>query len=227
MRFSCLACDYDGTLAKDGVVSESTVAALRRLKDSGRKLILVTGRELEDLGKVFPELTLFDLIVAENGAVAFRPADCEERVLAEPPPREFVAELRRLGVELSVGRAIVATWRRYLQTVTEVIRKSNLELRVILNKNAVMVLPPNVNKATGLRVALDELGIAPGDSVGVGDAENDEDFLAICGASFAVANALPELKAKVTHVTRGDHGVGVEELIQGLLSGTFAAPIAP
>ena len=71
MRYLAIACDYDGTLAKDGQVDESTVAALKRLRDSGRKLIMVSGRQLEDLFAVFPYTDLFDSIVAENGAVLY------------------------------------------------------------------------------------------------------------------------------------------------------------
>lgn len=53
MRYFVLATDYDGTLATDGRVSDETIAALKRLRLSGRKLILVTGRELEDLQRAF------------------------------------------------------------------------------------------------------------------------------------------------------------------------------
>jgi hypothetical protein len=45
MQYVALACDYDGTLATNGVVPKSTVDALHRLHRSGRKLMLVTGRE--------------------------------------------------------------------------------------------------------------------------------------------------------------------------------------
>ena len=48
MYIICLATDYDGTLAHDGAVAETTVEALIDFKRSGRKLILVTGRELPD-----------------------------------------------------------------------------------------------------------------------------------------------------------------------------------
>src|SRR5262245_31096564 len=82
MRYIVLACDYDGTLAHHGVVDEITRAALVRLRESHRKLVLVTGRELVDLGEVFPSLELFDYIVAENGATLYRPATQEERPLA-------------------------------------------------------------------------------------------------------------------------------------------------
>ena len=44
MRFQAIAVDHDGTLAKDGRVDDSTVSALERAADSGRRLLLVTGR---------------------------------------------------------------------------------------------------------------------------------------------------------------------------------------
>ena len=97
MRYVALATDFDGTLAHDGCVPDSTVAALKELAASGRKLLLVTGRELEDLRRTFHSLDLFDWLVVENGAVLHRPANGETRVLAEPPPAAFVAECKRLA----------------------------------------------------------------------------------------------------------------------------------
>src|SRR5262249_55423452 len=104
MRYLALASDYDGTLATHGQVDEEPLLALERLLASGRKLILVTGRELDDLGKVFQHLDLFERVVAENGAVLYRPATREQKVLGQPPPPALIAELRARGVDpLSVG----------------------------------------------------------------------------------------------------------------------------
>ena len=72
MRYHALACDYDGTLERNGQVNEATVAALDRAQASGRRLLLVTGRLLPNLLEVFPEARRFDHIVAENGAVLHR-----------------------------------------------------------------------------------------------------------------------------------------------------------
>jgi len=98
MRFIAFACDYDETLARLGRVSPEGVLALKRLAASGRKLLLVTGRELDDLLSVFPAADLFDRIVAENGAVLYRPATRERKRLAERPPEQFVDLLGRRGV---------------------------------------------------------------------------------------------------------------------------------
>jgi HAD superfamily hydrolase (TIGR01484 family) len=218
-QFSALACDYDGTLAHDGRVDEATRAALARCIASGRTLILVTGRELEDLFATFRHVDLFERVVAENGALLYRPATGEERPLAQPPPESFVRLLRQRGVEpLSVGRVIVATWQPHENTVLQVIRELGLELQLIFNKGAVMVLPTGINKATGLTAALAELRLSPHNVVGIGDAENDHAFLDLCGCGVAVANALPSLKDRADFVTRGDHGAGVRELVDELIA---------
>ena len=224
MRYLTLCCDYDGTLATAGQVTSETLTALERLRSSGRKLLMVTGREIPDLKSVCPHLALFDLIVAENGALLYDPATQVQTALAAPPPEKFTATLRQRGVSpLSLGRVIVATWEPHETVVLETIRDLGLELQVIFNKGAVMVLPAGINKATGLSAALARLRLQPENAVGVGDAENDHAFLALCGCGVAVANALSSLKDEADWVTRSDHGAGVIELIDELLRDDLAA----
>jgi len=218
MRYLALCTDYDGTIATHGVVDEPTIAALARLKQSGRKLVMVTGREMSELVSVFARLDLFDLVVAENGATLYKPSTQEEKSLVEPPLPAFVAALQARGVTpLSVGKTIVATFEPHEKAVLEVIRDLGLELQVIFNKGAVMVLPSGVNKATGLKAALTELNLSAHNAVGVGDAENDHAFLSICECAVAVANALPSVKEKADFVTAATHGPGVTQLIEEML----------
>jgi HAD superfamily hydrolase (TIGR01484 family) len=224
VRYHAVACDYDGTLAKDGVLDEPTLGALTRAKESGRRVLLVTGRELPDLRRVCPSLDVFDRVVAENGAILYRPDTREEKVLAEPPSADFVRALRAEGVSpLSVGRAVIATRSPHERTVIDVIRRLGLELHVSFNKGAVMVLPSGVNKAKGLAAALDELGLSPHNVVGIGDAENDHTFLAECECAVAVQNALPALKDRADFVTKRDHGAGAAELLQMLIDDDLAS----
>lgn len=218
MRYHVLAADYDGTLAKDGAVDESTFDMLRKVRDSGRKIVLVTGRRLEPLLELLPDVGLFDRIVAENGALVFDPETREETQLADSPPSEFIDELRRRGVEpMETGRCIVATWRPHEHIALQVISEMALELQIIFNKDAVMILPSGINKAFGLRLALHELGLSAWNTVAVGDAENDEAMLRMCGASAAVENALEPVKRMADIVTKSPRGKGVEELITDLL----------
>jgi hypothetical protein len=216
-EFAALATDYDGTLATDGRVQREVLDELRRFRAAGHELIMVTGRELPDLKRVFPHFELFDRIVAENGALLYRPQTQQEQLLAEPACEQLVKALRARGVSpLSVGRSIVATWEPHEITVLETIKQLGIEREIIFNKGAVMILPTGVNKSTGLNAALAELNLPPWAVVGVGDAENDHAFLSTCGWSVAVGNALPSLKQRSNMVTAAERGFGVVEAIHKL-----------
>ena len=218
MRYLALASDYDGTIAHHGGVDDATMDALRRLSESGRRLILVTGRELPDLIRVFPGLDVFHYVVAENGALLYKPETREEKCIAEAPPQAFIAELAKRGVPFSVGRSIVATVEPHEGVVLEVIRDLGLELHVIFNKGAVMVLPSGMNKGVGLKAAVKEMGLSVHNVVCVGDAENDHAFLSICECSAATANAIATLKERADIVLQQGWGAGVSELIDSMIA---------
>jgi len=217
MRYLALATDYDETLAADGQVRGETLAALSLLRETGRRTILVTGRELPDLKRVCPRLDLFDRVVAENGALVYRPRTGEELALAGPPPPGLVEHLRGLQIPVSAGRVMVATRQPHEAAVVEAMRARGVETQAIHNKGAVMLLPPGIDKRSGLAAALEELGLSLRDTVAVGDAENDETMLAASQCGVAVANALPALKDAADLVLREPRGQGVEELIARLV----------
>jgi len=120
---------------------------------------------------------------------------------------------------LSVGRAIIATWEPYKNLTLELIKELGLEMEVIFNKGAVMILPAGVNKATGLSAALAQMKVEARDVAAVGDAENDRALLSMCGIGVAVSNAVVSLKEHADFVTKGARGDGVAELIDQLLRG--------
>jgi hydroxymethylpyrimidine pyrophosphatase-like HAD family hydrolase len=226
-QIRALATDFDGTIASHGVVPEPTIAALRKAREAGLLLILVTGRELRDFKLMNTDLSMFDLAVVENGAVLYDPQRDRITPLAPPAPKEFIADLQRRGVTpLSVGSSIVATCEPHEMTVLQSIKDLGLELIVTFNKGAVMVLPPNVNKASGLVAALGLFGLHSAEVAGIGDAENDHAFIDICGLSAAVANAIPMLKEHADIVTLGEEGAGVIEFIEILLAETAHVEVA-
>jgi hydroxymethylpyrimidine pyrophosphatase-like HAD family hydrolase len=223
MRYLALVTDYDGTLAEAGQVAPRTVAMIERLRASGRRAILVTGRRLDELLAIFPRSDLFDYIVAENGALAYAPRTREITLLGKPPPPEFMQRLAALGVErLEAGQVLVATWVPHHIAVLQVIRELGLELLIMFNRDAVMVLPPGVNKATGLDYALRKLGLSLHETVGVGNAENDHSFLERCECAVAVANAVPSIRKLAAFVTQFTAGAGIAELIEELLGNDLA-----
>jgi hydroxymethylpyrimidine pyrophosphatase-like HAD family hydrolase len=219
MRYLALVTDYDGTIAIDGKMADAAVTSIERLRLSGRRAVLVTGRRLEDLLVILPHVHLFDYLVAENGAVVYEPRTRRETLLANPPPPEFIERLRALGVgPIEVGRVVVATWLPHHIAVLQAIQETGLELHVIFNRAAVLVLPTGVNKATGMDYALRKLGLSPHEAVGIGDAENDHSFLDRCECAVAVANAAPSIRKLAAFVTKKEAGQGVAELIDELIA---------
>ena len=218
MNYFALACDFDATLADRAVVAKGTVDALQRLVGSGRKLVLVTGRQLDDLQRIFPHLSLFERVVAENGAVLFNPSNGETKLLAEQPPQVFIEALRQRHVwPLATGLVVVASEQPEDAKILTVIRELGLELQVIYNKGSVMVLPSGVNKGTGLSAALAEMCLSHHNTVGIGDAENDHALLNACECGVAVSNAIETLRQRADIVTSAANGAGVREIIERLL----------
>ena len=219
MTYRIIATDYDGTLAHDGRVDAPTLDALREARGSGIRLVMVTGRELPDLFGTFEHADLFDRIVAENGALLYDPGTQSLRPLSKPAPPALIEALTRDGIPISVGHSIIATVVPHEQRLLAAIRALGLEWHVIFNKRSVMALPADVTKATGLRPALQALQRTPAETIGIGDAENDEAFLRVCGLSVAVDNALPSVKQMADVVLPYARGAGVTKLIEMLLAG--------
>jgi hydroxymethylpyrimidine pyrophosphatase-like HAD family hydrolase len=218
MQFAALATDYDGTLARDGSVDQATVAALERFRAAGRRLILVTGRQIPDLRQAFPDAGLFDVVAGENGGVLWLPASDEERPLAPPPDPALLSALRAAGVAPSdSGRTVIASNASAAAAIARILEETGAPYRMIFNRESLMLLPAGVDKATGFRAAAQVLGLAPADVAGIGDAENDEAFLAECGLFAVVANALAPLRERAGFIARSGWGAGVSELIDRLL----------
>jgi hypothetical protein len=227
MRFRALACDYDGTVASQGILEPDTVDSIRRLRESGRRVVLVTGRILDELLDICDDVDVFDLAVVENGALLYNPATGRQQLLAPTLPRRFVAALQAQAVTpLSVGRAILSTWEPFESAVVHTIHEMELDLQIVFNKHSVMVLPASVNKATGLTVALDRLGETAEATVAVGDAENDLVMLGMAGCAVAVGNALTSVKERADLVMPGRAGEGVRELIDQIVADDLASALA-
>jgi len=224
MRYLALAADYDQTLATGGKLSPDIENALRKLRRSGRRTLLLTGRTLDELESVCSTLDLFDCIVLENGGVLYAPSTRQSTLLCQATALGLVPALEQRGVTPIIrGQALVATRRPHEVAVLESIRDLGLELQIIFNGYSVMVLPSGVNKGSGLREALRTLGLSVHEVVGVGDAANDHSFLAICECAVAVHNAIPSIKASVDFCTRGSEGRGVVELIDELVANDLAS----
>lgn len=80
------------------------------------------------------------------------------------------------------------------------------------------IMSGEVSKAEGVQVMCEHFGITPADAIAFGDGHNDIDMLRAVPESYAVANAVDEVKAAAAHVcawSNDENGLGrtVEELL--------------
>ncbi|MBM2620218.1 HAD family phosphatase [Actinoplanes sp. LDG1-06] len=81
---------------------------------------------------------------------------------------------------------------------------AGLSRRVTISYSAdhlVDIGPLGVDKGTGVRRALDLLGLSPAEAVAFGDMPNDLPMFAACGRSVAMGNAHTTVRAAATRVT--------------------------
>lgn len=215
MNIRVLAIDYDGTIAENGQTPAAAVAALARVRAAGRKVVLVTGRILVELREVCGDVdSMFDAVVAENGALLYLPPQRRTRPLGTAPEPPLLAALSRRRVEFKLGESIVATLACFADGARAAIQEAGVPRILEFNKDALMLLPAGVSKGTGLSAALAALELSPQHAVAIGDAENDHALLAACGMGVAVANAVPTLRARAQHVTRAPGSRGVIEFVE-------------
>lgn len=225
MRYVVLAAGFDGTLTRDGRCDERCIDALRELSATGRKLILVTGRELRPLLEVFPEARIFDYIVAENGAVLHRTATRQSEILGQAPPEILLQELRRQRISpLSVGSSIITTTTEHAGAVREALRKLKLHLdyELVSNDEILIILPPGVDKASGINEALRELGVSRHNLVAIGNGENDLPLFASAEHAVAVNNSSDAVKQAADRVTESSYCEGFMELARDLVANDLA-----
>jgi len=203
MKFSVLALDYDGTIAREGVLDPEVRAAIAEVRAQGITVVIVSGRVLSDLRLAAGDLGFVDAVVAENGAVLWFP-NGHSRFLGQPPPEIFLAELKRRGIVFSTGQCIVEADAASAQSILAVIRDLELPLALVFNRSRLMVLPQSISKATGLRAALSALRLSAHNAIGIGDAENDHDLLLACELGVAVSWGSRALQAVAEEVLQGD-----------------------
>jgi hydroxymethylpyrimidine pyrophosphatase-like HAD family hydrolase len=216
MRLAAIALDYDGTIAASDVMDPSVRGAIGEVRDAGIAVILATGRRLDDLRRVAGDLSCFDVVVAENGAVVDFPLRGRHVVLGHAAHAGFVADLRRRGVTCEAGEALVEADANASMLMMQAIHAMELPLVLTFNRGRVMALPQAIGKSTGLRHALTTLRISTHNTIAIGDAENDHDLLDACEVGVAVEWGSTALRAAADEIIRGSGPAAVGQYLRQL-----------
>jgi hydroxymethylpyrimidine pyrophosphatase-like HAD family hydrolase len=223
MKFGVLALDYDGTIARDGVLDPEVRSAIADVRQRGIAVVIVTGRILEELEQVAGDLHFVDAVVGENGAVMWF-ANGHFRKLASATSLRFLQELRKRGLEFKAGQCVVELDASAAPQVLAIIRELELPLVLLFNRGRLMVLPQAVSKGAGLREALTTLRLSVHNAIGIGDAENDHDLLAACELGVAVSWGSHLLQEAADEVLFGEGPTAVAAYIREAAEGLRLPP---
>ncbi len=212
--FRVIAVDFDGTIAEHDRVHPLALRAIGEVRRQRRKVLLCTGRRLEELRAVFPHVDRhFDAIIAENGGILVMASAVIAS--AAPLPAELDGALEEAGVPFERGHVLLATHAQYADAVRRAVERLGLEAQLVYNRGALMVLPPGVSKGAGLLHALGLLEVSRHSAIGIGDAENDHSLLQSCELGVAVGNAVPGLRAHADLCLEEADGPGVAAFLRG------------
>lgn len=217
-----LATDFDRTITDESLrMPTGVLDALREARRAGRKVLVVSGRDLDFLEREVGDAA--DLYVGENGCLVKRPG--EPAVPTCGTSWDLRKALAAADFEVEYQTVLASADVEHEARLHAMLAAARVEADLIRNKDRVMVLPPGVDKAAGLLRALALVGVRPEECAAAGDGENDLVMLRAVGYGIAVANAVPELKAVATHVTARPGGLGLADWIRR----TWLAPpeVAP
>jgi hydroxymethylpyrimidine pyrophosphatase-like HAD family hydrolase len=214
MKLAAIALDFDGTSAVNDVFDPAVRAAVGEARRHGIYVLLVTGRRLPELARVAGDLSCFDVVVAENGAVLEFPASGRHVRLGHAPSDSVVAEIQRCGVHIDVGESVIEADASAAVAIVKTIRELEQPLVLAFNRGRLMVLPQATAKSTGLKQALFALRVSIHNTVGIGDAENDHDLLDACEVGVAVEWGSAPLRAVADEVIAGAGPPAVADYIR-------------
>lgn len=187
----CVVTDLDRTLTgEDLIVDDAAIDRIRQLRYAGVRVVVATGRRFDDV-QVAGLLRRVDGMVAENGAVVYVPSED----LLEIGYSQFADVARHalgdLAQRFEWGRVVASGPRELAEPAEEALDRAGVPHHAEFNAEHVMLLPADVDKATGAARCLQKLEIDVADTWAIGDGENDAALLRWAGMGAAPANAAP------------------------------------
>lgn len=230
--------DIDGTYADHGVVPEAHLDAVRAARARGHVVFLCTGRA----EVMIPEAawSAVDGAVSSAGARVRIHGEvlCDHRYPAELAARA-VDVLTRHDVEFvleapdALHRSADGTDLRGIAFAKITVADSSAPVETLAAEigpgvralpNSVDVGAPrsgelqlaDVDKADGIRLVIDRLGIAPADVVGAGDGMNDVGMLELAGTAVAIEGSPAPLLELADLVVPGPRQGGLVQAFRTL-----------
>ena len=215
------AVDVDGTLTENGggMVYLPAVVMLRYLVKIGYAVLYVTGRSSVEAYLLAVYSGTTKIGIGENGG-ALTTSPQEHILLASKEKCLKGFEILKKNID---GVKIKPVFDRMTEVVLlrtfdievgrKIFEENNLGLYLTDSKYAFHINEKGIDKATGLRRALEILKLDAADTVAIGDSETDIPMFDMCGYSIALGHAPNYVKARAKNIVRGAQGTGLVEAI--------------
>jgi phosphoglycolate phosphatase (TIGR01487 family) len=215
------AVDIDGTLTENGggMLYLPAIVSLRYLVKLGYHVIYVTGRSSIEAFLLAVYAGTTKIGVGENGGVVTT-APQEHILLANKEKCLQGYDLLRKNID---GVQVKPVFERMTEVVLlrtfdinegrRILQENDLALYLSDSKYAFHINEKGIDKATGLKRALDILDLNAANTVAIGDSETDIPLFDMCGYSIALHHAADSVKAKAKHVVSGAEGVGLVDAV--------------
>ncbi len=213
-KISAIIADLDRMFyTKPGVKKKE---AIRKLDALGKPFILVTTKGLQYVKSLYKQHPCFDAIAAESGAIVYFPkSDKVIRIdsVAMAKAREIARESM---LKLKIGKVGVSIPKKAIPEMTQKLKRLSKKLTFIENGAEIIVLPDDVDKGTGAKLAMQQLGIEPEKSIVIGYGENDTGLFNVPGFKVTVSNANQELKDLADQTAKKADCAGLLEIVREL-----------
>ncbi|AWB45886.1 phosphoglycolate phosphatase [Paenibacillus sp. CAA11] len=240
LKYRLLALDMDGTLLTDNhQISPETAKWIRKASEAGVHVCLSTGRSYDEAIDFGVELGLQTPMITVNGSEVWRnPQELYRRELLD---KELVSRMYNIAREKNAWFWAHSVedlyneknwddklldekeWVKFgFHTEDDQVRHEILMLLQemggleITNSSPynLEINPQGVNKATGIRIVCDLLGIRMEETIAVGDSLNDMAAIQAAGLGVAMGNAQIAVKENADYVTSSNNEDGIAEVIR-------------
>lgn len=220
LNIKAFAVDIDGTLTENGngVIYLPAVSKMRFLEKIGYRVFFVTGRSSVEAYVLSVFLGITRVAVGENGGVVSK-GPSEHTILGNKDLCLKGYEILKQSLSVDIKPVFPRLSEVVLQRTFDIeegkniLKENGMKLDIVDSKYAFHINELGVNKARGLKLALEFLNIEPKEVVAIGDSETDIPVFTNCGLSIALGHSDDEVKVHANHVVDGKEGVGLCDAI--------------
>jgi len=232
-QIDLLVLDLDGTVFGTSRLLLEEIEKIRNLVDSGVRVIISSGRTLHYVLGIARCLGIDDVVICEEGTVTYDCRTHELTLLGEQ--KDLILLKNNLSSWLPFciipkeahhdKNVIIALDREprinvddFLNEVSDVLSKKNLDLNITRSDEMINLMPPNISKGFALEKILKSEKINPNSVVAIGDSLNDLSVFDVVRYPIAVSNSHDLVKEKSVYTSDKTNGDCVCEVIDSIIS---------